>query len=75
MLVSLEALAESFASPVYEVSFQCFVVFGVAGVVPSVMKTANASGAEEISGLAATAPATSPATAAGNARPPRRARR
>lgn len=35
MLVFFEALAESIASPVYEVSLSCFVVFGLAGLALS----------------------------------------
>ena len=42
LLVYLEALAESVAAPIYEVSFQCFVVFGLAGVVLSVLASAGA---------------------------------
>lgn len=41
LLVYLEALAESVAAPIYEVSFQCYVVFGLAGVVLSVLASAG----------------------------------
>ena len=39
LLVYLEALAESVAAPIYEVSFQSYVVFGLAGVVLSVLSS------------------------------------
>jgi hypothetical protein len=57
LLVTLEALAESVAAPIYEVSFQCFVVFGLAGVVLSVLGSpAAADGVGRREAGAASAP-------------------
>jgi len=52
LLVYLEALAESVAAPIYEVSFQCYIIFGLAGVVLSVVASAGATDAADAAGAA-----------------------
>ena len=41
----MEALAESVAAPIYEVSFQCYVVLGLAGLILSVLASSGAGDA------------------------------
>jgi hypothetical protein len=68
LLVTLEALAESVAAPIYEVSFQCFVVFGLTGAVLSVLASTAAADAMGGAGAGTAFAPSGPAAARHSAR-------